>query len=182
VALFDKEMDMRMKILVVAALTLAAFGTLGFSCINEGFIISVNIEGITGTFEINQGNGNFSNCVTVDSKTYLDVGYDNLKNIRIYDVRVSTIGSYTGNVTGTASVNGVNILQFSGPFAYFNTPRSILNDPNITRFNAGILALTQAIQAKSPVRLCGVGSATPSPFPAGQSVKVEVLGQVDAEP
>jgi len=173
---------MRMKTIAFLAVILAAFATLGFSCINDGFVISVNIEGITGTFEINQGNGSFNDCITVNSDVYLDVDYDNLKNVRIYDVRVSTIGNYTGNVTGTATVNGVNVLQFSGPFAYFNTPRSILSDPNITKNNAGLLALRQAIEAKASVRLCGVGSATPSPFPAGQSVKIEVLGQVDAEP
>ena len=173
---------MRMKVLVVAAVTLAAFAALGFSCINEGFIISVNIEGVTGTFKINQGNGSFNDCVTVPADTYLDVGYDNLKNVRIYDIRVSTIGTYSGNVNGTASVNGVNILQFNGAFSYFNTPRSILTDPNVTSNPAGLVALRQAIESKSSIRLCGVGSAAPSPFPADQYVKIEVLGQVDAEP
>jgi hypothetical protein len=180
----DKEMDMRMKILVVAALTLAAFATLGFSCINENFVVSINVEGISGVYDINPGSGSFSECTDpVGPDTYLGAYNDaTIRGARIYDVLVSTIGTYSGNVTGTATVNGVPILAFDGPFSYFNTPRSLRTDTNITRFDQGIKRLVDAITAGEFITVCGSGQASPGPFPTGQMVKVEVLGQVDAEP
>jgi len=39
-----------------------------------------------------------------------------------------------------------------------------------------------AVLNKQAVTLRGFGSATPGPFPDGQYVKIEIFGQVDAEP
>lgn len=172
-------MNMKMRVVVVALF--AALVTMGFQCINENFLVSVNIQGISGTYKINPGNGQFNDCVTKNAGDYLDQNYKTFSNARIYDIKVSTIGTYTGNLNGTATINGTAILSFNGSFAYFNTPRSLLTDPNITRNPAGINVLVNAINNKQIVTLCGVGAATPGPFPDGQYVKVEVFGQVDAE-
>jgi hypothetical protein len=171
-----------MKARIVLIAMVAALLTLGFSCINDNFLISVNLKGISGTYAINPGDGNFNKCITKNSSDYLDANFSYEDTVRIYDIQVSTIGTYTGNVNGTATVNGATILSFNGPFTYFNTPRSLLNDPKITRNPAGISALIIAIRNQQPVTLCGVGAATPGPFPAGDSVKIEVFGQIDATP
>ncbi len=175
---------MRMKILVLAALTLAAFATLGFSCINEGFLISINLQGISGVYDIQSGDGKFNECTDpIVPNTYLGSYADaTVKEARVYDIWISTIGNYTGNVNGSATVNGVTILSFSGPFQYFKTPRSILVDPNIVRSSAGILTLVNAVKTGQSITVCGIGDVTPSPFPSGQQVRIDVLGQVDVEP
>ena len=176
---------MRMKTIALLAVILAAFATLGFSCINEGFLVSINLEGISGVYTINAGDGKFNECSNpVSPNTYLGTTYADadIRDARIYDIKVSTIGTYTGNVNGSVTVNGVTILTFNGAFSYFNTPRSLLTDPNITRSSPGILTLVTAIKNRQTITLCGTGGVSPSPFPSGQKVKIEVLGQIDAEP
>jgi len=170
-----------MKARIVLLALIGALLTLGFQCINDSVLISVNLKGITGTFKINPGSGAFDDRVTVTPNDYVDYSDKDLSNPRIYDIRVSTTGTYAGNISGRASVNGVDILAYNGSFTYFNTPRSLLNDPNITRFSGGITALVNAVINKDPITLRGYGNATPGPFPDGQYITIEVLGQVDVE-
>ena len=171
-----------MKIGATVAVLLVVLATMGFQCINDSFLISVNLEGLTGTFTINAGTGHFDNSVIITPSDYLDPSYTTYTGVRIYDIKVSTIGTYGGNVNGTATVNGTPVLTFNGSFQYFNTPRSLLTDANITRNAAGLNALVNAINSRQQVTLRGFGDATPGPFPAGQQVVIEVLGQVDAQP
>lgn len=176
---------MKSKLLLVALAL--ALTTQGFECINENFLISIDVKGITGTYDVNPGDGLFgppSDCVTFTADDYLDPDFTDIKDVRIYDIRVSTIGTYGVVNSATLTVNGTPILTLVGSTAwsYFNTPRSILTDPKINKNLAGIAVLVNALKNKAPVQICGQGSVGPVPVPAGLAVKVEVYGQVDANP
>ena len=75
------------------------------------------------------------------------------RSARYYDIRVSVIGTYSGNVNGTATIrkdNGVAspLLTFSGSWADFQTPQSLLgSSPHITPQPAGIAVLVSALNA-----------------------------------
>jgi hypothetical protein len=121
--------------------------------------------------------------VTITANQYLDQDFsDQIQAVRIFDIKVSTIGTYSGNVNGTATVNGVAILNYSGPWSSFNTPQSLLTSPLITRSAGGIAPLVNAITNKQTIVLCGAGSVSQVPVPDGLYVQVDVSGQVDAQP
>ena len=151
-----------MKIGIIMAVLFIVLATTGSQCINDNFLMSVNIQGVTGTYKINTGNGQFNDCTTISSSNYLDQSFSIADSVRIYDIQVSTIGTYGGNVNGTATVNGSPILSFNGSFTYFNTPRSLLTDPNITRIPGGIVTLINTVKRQQPITICGVGLASPA--------------------
>jgi hypothetical protein len=176
-----------MKAKIVLISLFVALATMGFDCINDSFLVSVNVNGITGKFKINPGNNpNFGppgDCVTITASQYLDQSYsDEIQDVRIFDIKVSTIGTYAGNVNGTATVNNVAILNYSGPWSSFNTPQSLLTSQLITRSAGGIGLLVNAIKNKQTIVLCGVGSVSQVPVPDGLYIQVDVSGQVDAKP
>lgn len=173
-----------MKTKMLYVVLVAALATSGFVCINEDLLVSVEIEGITGTYNVNPGDGTFNDCTTISSAQYLDPDYSSIRGVRIYDIKVSTIGAYAATVSGNSrvTVNGVTILSLVGgtQWNYFSTPRSILTDPNISKNTPGILALVNAITNRQNIIICGIGSISPAPVPAGLKMKIEVFGQVDA--
>jgi hypothetical protein len=180
-------MEMKTKIVLMALFV--ALATMGFDCINDNFLVSVNIKGISGTYNINAGNNSTftGDSPPIDASTYLDPNYsDEIKDVRIYDIRVSTVGTYAGNINGATAqviVNGVatNLLGFSGPWSTFNVPQSLLTSQLLSRSAGGITALVNAIKNKQSVTLRGFGSVSQIPVPSGLSVKIEVFGQVDAQ-
>ncbi len=173
-----------MKAKAVVMLLLIGMMTMGFDCVNDDSLFSVNISGITGTYNVNPGNNTaYSGSVLVTADNYLDIGFDKvvLDKVRIYDILVSTVGTYGGNVSGTVQVNGVQILAYNGSWAAFNTPQSLVTSPLITRNAAGLTALVTAIRNKQNITLAAGGTVSQAPVPSGLAVKIEVLGQVDAE-
>jgi len=172
-----------MKVKTVLMMLFVGLMTMGFECVNDNAFFSVNLQGVTGTFKVNPGNNpNFNDCKTFLAQDYLDASFGTLGDVRIYDIRVSTIGAYGGNVNGRVEVNGVTILSYSGPWSNFSTPRSLVTSTLITRSPAGLATLINAIKNKQDITLCGIGSVSQIPVPDGLYVKVEVFGQVDGTP
>ena len=174
-----------MKVKVVLIMLFVAMLTMGFDCINENALVSVNIPGLTGTYNINAGNNaNFNGAVAILASDYLNLGFDNinLNTTRIYDIRVSTIGSYSGNVNAQVLVNGTLLLSINNkPWSSFNTPQSLVTSTLLTRNGAGITTLISRIKSKQDITLSTTGTVSPVPVPSGLQVKIEVLAQVDAE-
>lgn len=174
-----------MKTKFVLLALFIAMTTTGFECINENLLVAVNVKGVSGTYAVSSGNGTFANDVTFTAAEYLDPDFTNIKDVRIYDIKVSTIGTYAGTISSQSAVtvNGQTILTLRGgtQWGYFNTPRSIITDPNIVPVSAGLARLITAIKNKEDVVIHGDGSISPAPFPSGLAVKIEVFGQVDAE-
>jgi hypothetical protein len=160
------------------------YATMGSQCINDPFVVSVNVEALTATISVPAGTAtSYNGTVVVSPDDYLTTDLGSLQNVRIYDITVQTVGTYAGNVTGTGSVNGQTIASYSGPWSTFATPQSILTASSpVTLSAAGVTALRNAVLAQASVTLAGAGTVSVSPVPTGLSVVVKVFAQVDAEP
>lgn len=167
-----------------AALALVVgLSTMGSECINDPFLVSVNLEELELTISIPAGTTTtFNGSRAVTAAEYLDAGFASLQNMRIYDITVQGVGTYTGTVTGTATVNGTTILSYGGPWSQFATPQSLLTAvTGLTLNAAGVTALRNAVQARQTVTVAGSGLVSTSPVPALQLI-VRLYGQVDAAP
>lgn len=183
---------MKMK-LVLAALLIVLLNT-GSSCINDGFLVAVNLP-ISHTWSINGGNTTtFNGGITqVALANQIDESYrDKVKGARYYDIRVSVGGTYSGNVTGTAYIgttqsSRVPLLTFSGSWADFQTPQSLLgSSSHIAPQGAGVALLVSQLNAFATnnsvvVYLSADGSLSQPPVPNGLTLTVEILAQVDAQ-
>jgi hypothetical protein len=166
-----------------AALALViGVATMGSDCINDPFLISLNLQELEVTVNIPAGTTTtFNGSRVVAAAEYLDSGFGSLQNARVYDITVQGIGTYTGTVTGTASVNGTTILSYTGPWSQFATPQSLLSASGLTLNAAGVTALRNAVAAQQNVTVAGSGTVSASPVPALQLV-IRIYGQIDAEP
>jgi len=176
---------MKTTFIVLSALLLM-LSTMGSSCINDPFLISVNVDPLTGCYGINSGNGAIDDEIDVDLANLIDGSYvEKVKDARLYDIRVHVTGTYSGgSVTGQAFINDSLLFNFSGTWADFSTPQSLLGrSPHITPQGAGITELVRVLKARplTVVTLRATGQATPSPYPSGTQFCVEVYAQADAE-
>jgi hypothetical protein len=180
---------MVMKTKIVLMALFVALATMGFDCINDNFLVSVNVNGISGTYFIKTGTtptfGPPDDCKTVSD--YLDKDYSNeITGVQIFDIRITTAGSYNGTINnGKVTVNGVTIMYLNGSPAWsaFNTPQSLLTSPFIDRTpgRINLNPLVNAITKGDPVTLCGSGSVSGTVNQTDLSVRIEVFGQVDAK-
>ena len=101
---------MKAKIMLVSVL--AALSTLGSSCIREGFLIPVNLT-IDQCYPLNAGPaGSFSATYTIPLASLLDETFrGNIKGVRFYDIKVSTVGSYTGTVVAHLYLSNTKLLD-----------------------------------------------------------------------
>ena len=171
----------------MALLVLLFFVTTAEDCItfNDDALISVDIQNVTGTYPITTNTTSFNNqndCVTKNPNDYIDQDLANIVDARLVDITVQTIGTFAGNVSGGAvTVNGATLISYSGSWAAFNTPQSLLTSQLMQRNQAGVNALRSAITSGSPIRVCASGAFS-QPSVAGMSVRIDVFAQADAEP
>ena len=184
---------MKTKLLLISLLAILA--TTGSTCINDGFLVAVNLP-INPCFTINAGPTlTFNRSITDTLALELDQSYrENIKSARYYDIRVSVIGTYNGTVNGTVYIQGPNsttqkaLLTFTGNWADFSAPQSLLgSSPHIATVPVGVQELLNAlnnmtVNPNTAVTISAVGALNgQSPVPPGLSVCVEILGQVDAK-
>ncbi|MBM2845390.1 MAG: hypothetical protein HW407_702 [Bacteroidetes bacterium] len=176
---------MKTTFIILSALLLM-LSTMGSSCINDPFLIAINVDPLTGCYGINSGNGVINDQIIVDLADLIDGSYvEKVKDARLYDIRVHVTGAYPGgSVAGQAFINDSLLFNFSGTWADFSTPQSLLGrSPHITPQVAGIAELVRVLKARplGLVTLRATGQATPSPYPSGTQFCVEVYAQADAE-
>jgi hypothetical protein len=178
-----------MKAKLVIVLMTVLLATTGSTCLNEGFLIALNLP-IEECYPINAGpNLNFAGSATVPLTEELDEVYrDNIKSARYYDMLIGVRGSYNGSVAGTATINGIPLLTFSGSWDSFSTPQSILGGSTlITPQTAGVNELVRVLDLLpsapgTTVALAVSGTLSgQSPVPSGLSVCVEIKAQADSE-
>jgi hypothetical protein len=191
-----------MKAKLLLLVLLVALMTNGSSCINEGFIVPVNLK-INPCYNINSGPiGPFGGIQTVYPVNLIDESFaENIKGARYYDIQVTGNGSYAGgNVVGVVyvSLNGgaeQPLLLLGGgashatpvPYSSFATPQSLLGtSPYVGTSAGGVAILTNALNQLSTnpntyitLRAAGQVSGT-APVPSGLSVCIAVLAQADA--
>jgi hypothetical protein len=180
-----------MKTNLLLLLLVGLLATTGSTCINEGFLVAVNLP-IKATFNITAGpNLAFDGVYTVKLSDQIDATYlEHIKNARFYDIRISTTGTYNGTVYAVANIDGVKLVTVKNQnWSAFATPQSLL--VGSTSFEVDSLGLkqvgTRLAQFKaSPGTTVAVLSANgtlsgQSPVPSGLALVVEILAQVDAE-
>ncbi len=180
-----------MKTMTFVLVTLlVAIASVGFSCINDNFLVAVNLP-LTVDYNVNPGPAGVKSAdTTVYLKDQIDQSYvGKIQNVRYYDIRVSTIGTYDGSVPpdGQLFIDGKRILSFRGTWNQFNTPQSVLGSSTlVTPDNAGVAQLLTKLNAfitndNTSVRLTGTCVLNGSTVPDGLKLRVEILCQVDAE-
>jgi hypothetical protein len=193
-----------MKARALLLALMVALMTHGSSCINEGFLIPINLS-INPCYTINSGPvGSFiAKEDTVLLANLIDESFrDNIKDARYYDIRVTGNGSFSGNVVGTVSIRSsqfpiAQVLLYVGggssnatavPWSTFSTPQSLLgSSPYIRTSAGGVAILVDAMKRLATdsntsiyIRAAGQTSGATS-VPAGLSICIEILGQVDAQ-
>jgi hypothetical protein len=188
------NLEKRMKTKVWLLLLVVLLATTGSTCINDGFLVAVNLP-IQACFAITPGPTlNWTPTdpgqpVVVKLGDQIDASYlDNIKNVRYYDIKVSVKGTYAGSVSGIAYINNTPLLTYSGAWSDFAAGQSLLgSSTHITPQSGGITTLLASLNLlktnpATTVALSSSGSlAGQTPVPAGLSVCVEILAQVDAE-
>ncbi len=181
-----------MKTKLLLLLLVGLLATTGSTCINDGFLVAVNLP-IKACFKINAGpNLVFSGAQAVKLADLIDASYlDNIKNARFYDVRVSTTGSYNGTVYLVGNIDGTKLIESKTqpwPWSDFLTPQSLLGgSTKITVNQPGLAQLVSRLnEFKTNPDVTVILSANgtlsgQSPVPDGLEVCLEILAQVDAE-
>lgn len=175
---------MRIRAILPLAASLAVAGGVGTACLTiyDTFHVAVNVDGLEATFSLlPNASTSYSGSVMVSAHDYISGDFDVIDDVRIYDIRVGTTGSYAGDVTGSIRVNGIEFTSFSGPWSAFADEQSLLTGGPITANQAGIAVVTNAILEQRDIFVEIVGSVSQAPIPSGLQIRVEVLGQVDAE-
>jgi hypothetical protein len=178
-----------MKPWLILGVLIAALATMGSSCVNESFIIPVNIP-LEDEYTTNPG-GTWD-----DTKTFLiideipeSLGSD-VVGSRLVDVEVWAVEPPANAVieNGVASVNGIPAVYFSGSGAQFANPVSLLNPGTpavITQNQAGIDELIRVLDQflldpeNTEITLSSSGSVNPAV--ASQVIKVKITVQADLQ-
>ena len=177
------------RLLVLSVAILALLSTIGFSCIVDNAVVSLDLV-FSACYSINPGqNPAYGGATTVNPDSLLGEFKDKVKSARPFDIRVRVTGAFAGNVAGgIARINNIPILTYSGAWSDFATPQSLLGrSPHIIPQSAGIAELVRILLLPSPrpsVVLSSTGTLTGGgvpPVPAGLGLCVEVYTQADAE-
>jgi hypothetical protein len=185
-----------MKAKVTLLAVLVALATHGSSCIREGFLIPVNLP-IDQCYAVNAGTaGPFGAVYTISLQPLLDESYwGNVKAVRFYDIKISTVGTYSGTVLAQVLVGTDTLLLIGGgadhktpvPWSTFSTPQSLLgSSPYVATTSRGVTTLVSALgrltsDENASVTLRTIGATAGAAVPSGLSVCVHVLAQADVE-
>lgn len=178
----------RMKTNIVLIMLFVGLMTMGADCVNDNAFFSVNIQGLSGTYQVNRGDVHFGrpqdSCRTIRSSEYLDASFGTIGDVRIYDIRLTTIGNYSGTIVNAViKVNEIAILTVTNKsWSAFSTPQSIVTSNMIARSPNGISTLIAAIRNRQSITICPEGEVSNPINQDDLYLKVEVFGQVDGRP
>jgi len=179
-----------MKAKVFLVCLVAAFATLGSTCVNENIQVPLNVA-LADSFKINPGsNLNYSGDTLIVMEDLVEEAFrQNITAARFYDIRVWVTGTYNGSVVGgVVTINNLPLLNYAGPWDSFKKPQSLLGkSPLITVSTPGYNELMRVLNQfpsnpKLTVLLASTGLLSgQSPVPAGLMVHYEILTQADAD-
>lgn len=166
-----------------------ALSTMGFECINDPIIVSVNMDPLTKCYAINSGaNPNFSGSATIDPNDLVNESFrDKISDARVYDITVRATGTFGGSVSnGVVTINGHTILTYSGTWSDFSTEQSLVRgSSHIQKGADGIQELLRVLRQRplQSVVLASSGSLSGGgvpPVPSGLGLCVSIYAQIDA--
>lgn len=182
-----------MKLRVVLIALFLSLGTMGSSCVNEGVLVSVNLNPIIGRYKLGT-NTTFGGIITVKLDSLISNEYKNkIKQARVYDLKVKVEGEYPGTVSGVAAIQIGNgdlkqILRFPQAgvvnWSIFYTVQSLLNNsPYLSPQPDGINELLRALTTTPlpNITVSTFGMLSIAPVPNNLYVIVEVYLQADVE-
>jgi hypothetical protein len=176
-----------MKVRIVLLAVVVLFATGGWDCFNENINVPVDVK-FSAAYPINAGqNLTFGGTKSIVVRESVKESFrDDISQGRLYDIQVRATGTYNGSVAGSAAVNGVTFLTYSGNWSDFSEWQSLLGkSTHITPQAAGVNELATVLKNLSPydiVYLSGGGTLSgQSPVPGGLAVEIQVLGQADAK-
>jgi hypothetical protein len=166
---------------------------MGSSCVNDGVLVSVNLNPIVARFRLGTRTA-FGAAATVKLDSLIPAEYKNrLRQGRVYDFKVKVEGEYVGAIAGAAAIRVDSstaklILKFpeSGtvPWSAFYTPQSLLgSSPYLSPQHEGIGELLRALTSNPlpNVTVSALGTLSTSPVPESLFVSIELFIQADAE-
>ena len=183
----------RMHYRIMLVTLLLSLSTIGSSCVNEGVLVSVNLDPIIGRYKLGTST-TFAGTIVVKLDSLISNEYKNkIKQARIYDLRVKVEGEYAGTIAGLAGVqvgagNMKQIVRFPktgvANWSTFYTSQSLLgNSPYLSPQSEGISELLTALTSNPPpvIYVSAIGTLSVAPVPDNLYVTVEVYIQGDAE-
>ena len=182
---------MHARLTKTALVALVAMSGLGASCfsITDPFVVAVNVKDIKATYNVTPGTVTFDpGCITKNPADYIDANFNVAGGGQLVDVIVKTNGTFAGNITnGQIRIGGSTqalqtLVTYSGSWAAFNTPQSLLqHNTTMTLNQAGVATLKSLIQNTSPIVICH-GGAFSQAAGTGMSIDVSIFAQVNATP
>jgi len=118
-----------------------------------------------------------------------------MKAVRMYDIRLTTIGAYSDSITGTLVIKPKTGTQFTladinGKWSDFYAGKSVFQNQQAIQIHKPVLATVQNLQALLDqfisnnalvVTLGANGTSHPTDLPPGLRLRIEVLAQVDVD-
>jgi hypothetical protein len=182
---------MRSRVQKVALVGLVAMSGLAAECfsITDPFVVAVNVKDIKNTYNVTPGTINFDpGCITKNPADYIDANFNVANGAQLVDIIVKTNGTFAGNITsGQIRVGGSQqalqtLATYSGSWAAFNTPQSLIQHNTTMNLNqGGVTTLLSLIQNTSPIVICHSGAFSQAAI-AGMSIDVTIFAQVNATP
>jgi hypothetical protein len=178
-----------MKRLALTMMTILVFlSTMGFNCVNDSFQVPVSLP-LSLTVLVNGGNtGTSGGTVTLVLADLIDNSFvGKIQSVRFYDVQVSSIGTYSGHVSGVVAIDEKQLLAFNGNWSDFNTQQSLLQGSQfLTPAQAGLTQLQSVLNnfksnSSTTTILGGMVTTSGGTVPSGLQLKFTLLCQVDAE-
>ena len=161
-----------MKTKIILATLFVAMATMGFDCLNDPIIVTVNLDDVEVCSDVHPS-GAFDETSTYVLANYVPESYrDNITGLRIYDVTIHVHHAPpTGGVTGSLLfIHGGttdSLLTFSGNYTDFLADVSVLNSGGHIKLKSGFNVLMNMLTNPSgppaSVTLRGVGTASPGP-------------------
>jgi hypothetical protein len=170
---------------LLLAVLFVGLTTMGSSCVNEGFIVAVNVPiSKCYSFTASGSNSYDSGPQTVDLAAIVGETYaENLQQSRLYDIKVTYTGPYTGALSGSVFFQGTRLVDFAGNAADFAGGPSLLTMP--ARFsNLNVTPLLTALGTKPLPAVTVRATVNFAPAPAqgsSHSVCIDVLAQADGK-
>jgi hypothetical protein len=177
-----------MKMTLVAVVAMCGLAASCFS-ITDPFVVAVNVKDIKSTYNVTPGTVTFDpGCITKNPADYIDANFNVAGGGQLVDIIVKTNGTFAGNInSGQIRIGGSpqalqTLATYSGSWAAFNTPQSLLQHNTTMNLNqSGVATLKSLIQNTSPIVICHGGSFSQAAG-AGMSIDVTIFAQVNATP
>lgn len=161
-----------MKTALVAVVAMSGMAASCFS-ITDPFVVAVNVKDIKNTYNVTPGTVTFAlACITKNPADYIDATFNVAGGGQLVDIIVKTNGSFAGSINnGQVRVGGSSqalqtLVTYSGPWAAFNTPQSLLqNNVTMTLNPTGVSTLLFSQAAGT-----------------GMSIDISIFAQLNATP